>query len=300
MKAVQVAKLAAGAAQLKSARARTTLLHAISGVLQRTVDRTVSAVVDQLRSELAARHVVLDFRYTAAGDELLDELVSEFRPGIIVDIDSAEQELKEAALPPRFQDKLARIRKTVLNDPLDALTVCVLLDELARDVLSELSEPMFLELSREKRTLYEQNGPPFGAPVAAQFPDAAPDIAAAARCLALDEATACVFHSMRVLEHGLRALAQRFGVAFAQESWHKVIEGVERGIEALRKKPALTTKDRTELSAYSEAATEFRYFKDAWRNHVSHAREHYEGRDAERVYNHVRDFMQQMVELLRP
>jgi hypothetical protein len=103
---------------------------------------------------------------------------------------------------------------------------------------------------------------------------------------------------MRVLEHGLRALAQRFGVPFANDSWHKVIEGVEKGIESLRNKPSLTERDRVAITVYSETATQFRYFKDAWRNHVAHAREHYDERDAERVFDHVRDFMRQMVKVM--
>jgi HEPN domain-containing protein len=297
MKLVQAAKLATGVAKLESARARTRTLRAISVVLHQTIDKTVPLVVDQLRSQLAAHNVGVDFHYTPSGDELPDRWVGDFRPAIIADIDGAGRELEEAALPTRFGEKLARIRKMVLNDPLDANTVCVLLDELALDVLAELREPIFLHVSHEKRALYEQREFPFGAEVAAAFPDATRDIAAAARCLALDEWTACVFHSMRVLEHGLRSLAQRFGVPFAQDSWHKVIEGVETGIEALRNKPGLTEKDRAAITALSEAATQFRYFKDAWRNHVAHAREHYDERDAERVFSHVRDFMQHMVKM---
>ena len=38
----------------------------------------------------------------------------------------------------------------------------------------------------------------------------------------------------------------------------------------------------------------FRHFKDAWRNHVSRSKEHYDERDAERVYGQVRDFMQKI------
>ena len=99
---------------------------------------------------------------------------------------------------------------------------------------------------------------------------------------------------MRVLEQGLRQMAQRFNVPFRQDSWHKVLQGIEDGIEALRNKGSLTDKDRSEITFYSEAAAQVRYFKDAWRNHVAHAREHYDEREADSVYTHVRDFMQHM------
>jgi hypothetical protein len=130
--------------------------------------------------------------------------------------------------------------------------------------------------------------------VATAFPDAKRDIEASARCLALREWTACVFHSMRTLEHGLRPVATRFDVPFTTDSWHAVLKGIEAGITALRNKPNLTVDDRLEITFYSDAATQFRHFKDAWRNHVSHSREHYDDRDAPRVFDHVRDFMQHM------
>jgi hypothetical protein len=135
---------------------------------------------------------------------------------------------------------------------------------------------------------------PFGEEVATAFPDAKRDIEASARCLALREWTACVFHSMRTLEHGLRPVATRFDVPFTTDSWHAVLKGIEAGITALRNKPNLTVDDRLEITFYSDAATQFRHFKDAWRNHVSHSREHYDDRDAPRVFDHVRDFMQHM------
>lgn len=133
---------------------------------------------------------------------------------------------------------------------------------------------------------------PWGNDVATRFPDAAKDISAAGRCLVFREWTACVFHSMRTLEHGLRPMAEHFDVGFTTESWHAVLKGIEDGISELRNKRGLTDKDRDEITFYSEAATQFRYFKDVWRNHVSHGRDHYDDRDAKRVYEHVRDFMQ--------
>jgi hypothetical protein len=90
-------------------------------------------------------------------------------------------------------------------------------------------------------------------------------------------------------------MAVRFNVSFAVDSWHRVITGIEDGIVALRNPPpgtALSDTDRKEITFYSEAASQFRYYKDAWRNHVSHAREHYDDRDAETVLTHVRATMQ--------
>jgi hypothetical protein len=182
--------------------------------------------------------------------------------------------------------------------PVVSVDVLVALaQELQNDLLNELSGHYFLMIpTGHRRELYEQKGPPFGNLVAERFPDADSDIRAAARCLALDEWTAAVFHSMRVLEYGLRFVATRFGVSFATDSWHAVIRGIEDGIDAVRNKgrATLTDQDRADITFYSDVATEFRHFKDAWRNHVSHSRKTYTNHDAPPIFQHVGTFMEKL------
>ncbi len=48
----------------------------------------------------------------------------------------------------------------------------------------------------------------------------------------------------------------------------------------------------TRRQAYSQAATTFRHFKDAWRNHVSHSRIDYDENKAGRIFDSVKLFMQ--------
>ena len=150
-----------------------------------------------------------------------------------------------------------------------------------------------------RRNLYDQQEPPFGAAVADAFPDADFDVAAAARCPALDEWTACVFHSMRVLEHGLRHVAGVLNVPMAAtieyENWGNIIDQIEKAIRSIEQQPRGAEKS-ARSQFYSEAASQFRYFKNAWRNHVSHARAKYDEREAREVWTHVRQFMQQLAE----
>jgi hypothetical protein len=78
--------------------------------------------------------------------------------------------------------------------------------ELEGRVSDEMTSQVILAIDADRRMLYEQPEPPFRQAVAERFPDANRDIAAAGRCLTLEEWTAAVFHLMRVLEQGLRAL----------------------------------------------------------------------------------------------
>ena len=98
---------------------------------------------------------------------------------------------------------------------------------------------------------------------------------------------------MRVLEHGLRALALRVSLTIPAElqNWHNIIDQIEKEIRTLQQAPRTAERD-AELKFCSESAAQFRYFKDAWRNHVSHAKEAYDSFQAESIMSHVRDFMQ--------
>jgi hypothetical protein len=204
------------------------------------------------------------------------------------------QQFERLPLSTVARAKFKRIIEEAKDGKCSSSTIETLLRELLFDTVLELTEPMFFCVKASHRALYEQREPPFGDIVETTFPDSKRDVAAAARCLALDEWTACVFHLMRVLEHGLRKMAARFGVPFATDSWHRVIKGIEDGISDLRNKPSLTDLERREITYYSEAASQFRHIKDAWRNHVSHAREHYDERDANSVCAHVKELMQHL------
>jgi hypothetical protein len=75
------------------------------------------------------------------------------------------------------------------------------------------------------------------------------------------------------------------------EEWNGVIAGIEGKIEPLRHMPKSDQRDEM-LSFFSSAAAQFRYFKDAWRNHVAHMRKDYDTGEGWRTLVHVRDFME--------
>lgn len=88
--------------------------------------------------------------------------------------------------------------------------VVILVREMNNNLMVELSSAWFLMIPADRRFVYEQPNPIFGEVVYNVFPDARRDIAAAGRCYALDEWTACVMHLMRALEFGLRWLEIEF------------------------------------------------------------------------------------------
>lgn len=124
-------------------------------------------------------------------------------------------------------------------------------------------------------------------------------------CYALDRNTACVFHSMMVLERGLKALALRLKVTKPKD-WGRIIDEIETEIHKRQKlkgtKPVKARAARqrdNDLTFYAAAAKEFSYFKDAWRNHTAHGRAQYDHNDAEKIMTHVRQFMAHLATRLR-
>jgi hypothetical protein len=187
--------------------------------------------------------------------------------------------------------------KRVVETSRDAKELSILGDELIQNMIAELTAKVFLMISEENAELYGQPEPPFGLEVAQRFSEANYDIEAGTRCLALDEWTASVFHMMRVLEKGLHWLATKIGVSMTPEidliNWKNIIDQIEKQIRDLEKEPKSRAKSK-KMQFYCQAATNFFYFKDAWRNHVSHSRTTYDERQAKEVWNHVRSFMQRL------
>jgi hypothetical protein len=134
------------------------------------------------------------------------------------------------------------------------------------------------------------------------FPSISGDVIEACECYALDRNSASVFHSMGILQRGLYALANDLEVEFKEgielENWKNIIDRIEAKIRSLEAMKKGKEKD-AQLKFYSEAAVQFRYFKDAWRNHVAHQREEYDSDQAHSVLIHVRDFMAQLATRLK-
>ncbi len=216
------------------------------------------------------------------------------------DLAEGTSHFDELPLSVIIQDQIKRLLKRVNDEdePFDRSTYHALVTEVYNNVLRDLSQAWFLMIPASRRNLYQQYYPPFGEGVAEQFPDQAKDMAAAARCIALDEWTAAVFHLMRVLEGGIHELAAWLSVTLAKgagEQWKNALDQIEKALREVEQQPASPRKS-ADLTFYSGVVAQFRWFKDAWRNHVSHARTHYDEREALEVWNHVRPFMQQLAE----
>jgi hypothetical protein len=161
----------------------------------------------------------------------------------------------------------------------------------------ELAREFFMHIDNEKARYmrsFDQSltNPAYGLEALAAFKGSVRDMTLAGNCFACGFNDACVFHLMRVLEKGLGALAAIFSEAFTYENWHNVIERLESKIRKIDS--AFGADWRVKQQFYSESATEFMFFKDAWRNHVMHGRDEYDPDRAKNIFDHVCAFMRRL------
>lgn len=164
------------------------------------------------------------------------------------------------------------------------------IDEFRGRFYDELGEQLFLVIPLDRTKFYNLDAPLNSAAMAA-FPSSSRELRAAGNAYAADLPTACVFHCMRALEYGLLALAADLGIPQGTETWHVIIDQIEYKIANQRNAPRGVSRN-ARLQFLSEAANEFRYFKDGWRNYVSHGNNDYDDTKALRVMEHVKSFIE--------
>lgn len=162
----------------------------------------------------------------------------------------------------------------------------------------ELNGKLFLYIPVERARFWPTTREPhlFGEEVANKFPSAEFDINNGGVCLATMMSTAAVFHLMRVLEIGLAALGNVFGISLAHTNWEPAIRQIESRIRDMHIDPTWKAKpDCKELQEfYAQAASHFAMFKDAWRNYTMHTRAKYTENEAESIFLSVKAFMQKL------
>lgn len=171
-----------------------------------------------------------------------------------------------------------------------------LLRDLHRRIFEQLESVVVLTVPTAKKKYYESHCVLFRQTVLEKFPSIVREADEAAKCFALGRETACVFHLMRILEIGLQALAVALGVPHDKQNWENIINNIEAKIRAIG--PAAGIDWKIDEQFYSAAAVQFRYFKNAWRNHVMHIRDSHNEESAREIMEHVRAFMRHLSERL--
>lgn len=192
-------------------------------------------------------------------------------------------------LPMTLRSQAAGVRYGFRNRPAVALVATV--EDLRDCIVFELQSQMFFSIPAHRQPAYLDHRAWFGETTIDRFPRIDGDVRDACQCYAFGQWTATVFHSMRILERGLHVLGNRYGVKWPEEKdWGAIIDLITKAIKSAGGSGGDPKKARI-LQADSEAAAQFHFIKNAWRNHVAHSKKDYDEQAAEQVLVHVRDFM---------
>ena len=187
--------------------------------------------------------------------------------------------------------QLNRINKTIDEPPKQSVLRSIIID-LHQRMCDELNDHFFLSIPAAGVAYYRPAEPLFGAAVEAKFPEMSEDISEAGKCLALNRATASVFHLMRIMEIAVQRFGDKIGVALATDkNWQNILEEINKAIKALDQK-SLKTK------AYAEASAHLYNVKVCWRNAVMHPKQTYTPAEAEVLFAAVKSFIRDLAELL--
>lgn len=160
---------------------------------------------------------------------------------ILIALNDLERDLPGLPLSKVVREEFNRL-KDVVNGPRFE-------HDLRRDVLStmlynfesnlhqDLLQHSYFLIPQSRRAYFEQPDL-FGPKVTEVFEDATQDIAAAGRCIALDEWTAAVFHLMRAAELALQRLADDLGIDHPEGfAWGYLLKHIDGRLRELDNEP---------------------------------------------------------------
>ena len=174
----------------------------------------------------------------------------------------------------RLQEVEFKLTRVEHGYPLTALVYD--LKELDRDISRDLGDKLFICLQEGEEALYEKPEM-FGPEVRAKFPKANREITIAGTCYAMNDYAGCVFHLMRAVEYGARAVLKALGVQIYDNrpielcDWGDLKKALENEIPQLATGKRRNEQIMSDYEFYSYPIQEFGKFI-VWRNKVSHLR----------------------------
>jgi hypothetical protein len=168
-------------------------------------------------------------------------------------------------------------------------------DCIASALNSEVHQSTLVQIPSVQKNFYQAKDL-FGPLVSGKFPSVLLDIEEAGSCFALDRNTACVFHLMRAMEVGLRALGKSLNNPNLDPKRNPNWEAILKPCDDELRKPLKERANewRSDELFFSNATANLRAVKDAWRNPTLHVEMNYDDDRALEIFNAVKAFMRHL------
>jgi len=159
-------------------------------------------------------------------------------------------------------------------------------------IKDELQSRAFFSLQPTERKYFEDSQ--FAPTARERFQDVVFDMDEAGKCFALDRATACVFHLMRVTEYALQEIGRLVGIKQERPDWGPII----KKIDAELKLPYNEREFKGSGDLLSNISAHLNAIKTAWRHRTMHTGKKHTMEEAKEIYNSVRALMRYLGENL--
>lgn len=172
--------------------------------------------------------------------------------------------------------------------------------DISKTLRRELTGTRVLSLSDHERLWFDPPLPPFGDKFEAGFRSQGNfELSEACKCLALGRSTAAVFHLMRVLEVGVRAMAACLGIPDpvrpAERNWSLILSKImDDGIKV--KWPAAADRMRPNCKVFEELHASLDAVKNPFRNSTMHIENKYTDAEAQHILALVKGFMMKLAD----
>jgi hypothetical protein len=160
----------------------------------------------------------------------------------------------------------------------------------------QMKARLVLVIRSDRKRFYEQGTLCLGDDVADKFQSAAYEIDEAAKCFALDRYTAAVFHLMRTMEFGIKAVARCLQIPDpikpAERNWGKMLGRIAGGMNA--KWPTSADRTNGDGAIFEGLHASLDAIKNAWRNPTMHVENNYNEEEADHIFGVVMGFMKKL------
>lgn len=170
--------------------------------------------------------------------------------------------------------------------------------DASKDILErlrdELDSKLFLHINEDHVHYY--NDPLHGWESAIdRFPSMGFDVEEAAKCLALNRYTACVFHLGRIAEIGVVAVANRVGYQSPRPGFGEVLNYMDQNLTKVREKyTEASPLFKGSVEFLAETTAHMHSVNQAWRQNVAHMDKKYTEEEAERTFLAIKALMQHL------
>ncbi|HLY04182.1 MAG TPA: hypothetical protein VKR31_00385 [Rhizomicrobium sp.] len=165
----------------------------------------------------------------------------------------------------------------------------------------ELQRATILALTPDEGKLYKPERPLFGPNFADRFQTQGLfELDEAAKCRALGRPTAAVFHLMRIMEIGIRAVAKCLDIPDptkpVEKNWGAILKAVKAGID--KKWPNGAGRMKGDGALFEDLFASLDAVKNPWRNPTMHVENKYTDEEADYIFSAVRGFMSRVAHRL--